>query len=131
MRAETTNPKRREMEKQIITGPLDKQQKERLENYMYDHIKDSLQYSGLSIVWHESVDFRGYFGDLDEICDDSGKICDVLDTGDYEYHITDENEADFENVFWSARDKACREYRKKHELNPMTWMAPLIGGCGG
>lgn len=119
------------MEKQIITGALDKQHKERLESYMYDHINDSLQYSGLSVVWHESVGFRGYFGYLDEICDDNGKMCDVLDTGDYEYRITDENEADFEDAFWSARNRACREYRKKHELNPMTWMAPLIGGCGG
>ena len=77
------------MEKQIITGALDKQHKERLESYMYDHINDSLQYSGLSVVWHESVGFRGYFGDLDEIFDDNGKMCDVLDTGDYEYRITD------------------------------------------
>ena len=51
--------------------------------------------------------------------------------GDYEYLITEENESDFEDAFWSARDRACREYRKKHELNPMTWMAPIIGGCGG
>ena len=64
------------MEKQIITGALDKQHKERLESYMYDHINDSLQYSGLSVVWHESVGFRGYFGDLDEICDDNGKAID-------------------------------------------------------
>jgi len=119
------------MEKQTITGHLSAQQKEDIESYLYDHINDSLQYSGLSVVWHESVDFRGYFNDLDEICDENGKVCETLDTGDCEYWISEENESDFEDAFYSARNKACSEYRKKHESNPMCWMGPLIAGMGG
>ena len=57
------------MEKQIISGPLSAQQKKELESYIYNRINDSLRYSGLSVVWHESVDFSGYFSDMDEICD--------------------------------------------------------------
>lgn len=76
------------MEKQKITGHLSAQQKEDIESYLYDHINDSLQYSGLSVVWHESVDFRGYFSDLYDICDENGKVCETLDTGDCEYWIS-------------------------------------------
>jgi len=119
------------MEKQVITGRLSEQQKEWLESGMYDLINDSLVYSGLGITWHELVNFRCYFDDMDKICDENGEICDVLNMEDCEYWITKENEVDFEDVFWSARKRACEEYRKKHELNPMTWMAPLIAGCGG
>ena len=118
------------MEKQIISGPLSAQQKRELESYIYNRINDSLRYSGLSVVWHESVDFSGYFSDMDEICDENGKECDILDTGDYEYRINQDNEVDFAEAFEAARDMACGEYRKKNELNPMTWMAPFIGGCG-
>ena len=62
------------MEKQTITGHLSAQQKEDIENYIYDRINDSLQSSGLGVVWHESVGFRGYFDDMDEICDENGKV---------------------------------------------------------
>lgn len=117
------------MEKQIITGPLDEHHKDLLENYFRDRVEDSLQYGGLSVVWHESVGFRGYF-DLFDTVDEDGYLHSVLDTGDCEYLITEENESDFEAAFGNARDEACREWMKKHELNPMTWMAPAIGGCG-
>jgi hypothetical protein len=117
------------MEKTIITGPLSERQKEALESHFLERVNDSLQYGGLSVVWHESVGFRGYF-DLADTWDDDGNLYSVLDTGDCEYRITEENEADFEAAFGNARDEACREWRKKHELNPMTWMAPAIGGCG-
>ena len=119
------------MEKQIITGPLSERQMDELEEYIRDRVNDSLRYGGLSVVWHESVGFAGYFDDLDELCDESGDVCRILDTGDCEYRITAENESDFVAAFEAARDEACREWRKKHELNPMTWMAPIIGGCGG
>lgn len=119
------------MEKQTITGHLSSQQKEDIESYIYDRINDSLQYSGLGIVWHESVSFRGYFDDMDEICDENGKVCETLDTGNCEYWISEENESDFEDAFYSARNKACGEYRKKHEPNPSCWMEPLIAGMGG
>jgi len=58
-------------------------------------------------------------------------VCETLDTGDCEYWISEENESDFEDAFYSARNKACSEYRKKHESNPMCWMGPLIAGMGG
>lgn len=119
------------MGKKTITGHLSAQQKEDIENYLYDHINDSLQYSSLSVVWHESVDFRGYFNDMGEICDENGKVCETLDTGDCEDWICEENESEFEDSFYSARDKACGEYRKKHEPNPLCWMGPLIAGMGG
>ena len=108
------------MEKQIIDGHLNAQQREDLKNQIYDNIKDSIEYSGLTITWHEMVSFDVYFDDKD-----------IIELEENVYRITEENMEEIWSAFEDAREEACREYREEHKLNPMTWMAPIIGGMGG
>ncbi len=67
------------------------------------------------------------FFDIDELWDDNGKQCALLDTGERRYMMDDQNESDIQLAFIEARDKACREY--KTEIDPLAWMGALIGGC--
>ena len=112
------------MEKQIIDGHLSTQEKEELENQIYESVKDSLRYSGLSITWHEMASFEVYF---DGVEDGTG----IIELGCCRYRVNEKNKSDFVDAFENARERACEEYKNKHRLNPMTWMAPFIGGMGG
>jgi hypothetical protein len=116
------------MEKQIITGPLDIAQRIALEEYMYNKIKDAMRYDGKCVAWFELLEMSDFF-DIDELWDDNGKPCDVLDTEECRYIMDDQNEFDIQLAFIDARDRACREY--KTEIDPLTWMGSLIGGCEG
>ena len=112
------------MEKQIISGHLSTQEKEELENQIYESVKDSLRYSGLSITWHKMASFEVF---CDGVEDGTG----IIELGCCRYKVTEENKCDFVEAFEEAREKACSEYREEHKLNPMNWMAPFIGGMGG
>ena len=112
------------MEEQIIDGRLNAQEKEEVENQIYESVKDSLKYSGLSITWHEMASFGVYFDGVEE---GTG----IIELGGCRYRVTEKNKCDFVEAFEEAREKACREYREEHKLNPMTWVAPFIGGMGG
>ena len=116
------------MEKQIITGPLDIAQRIALEEYMYNKIKDAMRYDGKCVAWYELSEMSDFF-DIDELWDDNGKQCDVLDTEECRYLMDSQNEFDIQFAFIDARDRACREY--KTEIDPLAWMGSLIGGCGG
>ncbi|MBQ6156390.1 MAG: hypothetical protein IJK22_07285 [Bacteroidales bacterium] len=104
------------MEKQIITGPLDIAQRIALEEYMYNKIKDAMRYDGKCVAWYELSEMSDFF-DIDELWDDNGKQCDVLDTEERRYMMDDENEWDIRSAFVNARDRACRE--KIKEDNPI------------
>ncbi len=116
------------MEKQIITGALNIAQRIALEEYMYHKIKDAMRYDGKCVAWYKLSEMSDFF-DIDELWDDSGKQCDVLDTEECRYPMDDENKFDIQLAFIDARDRACREY--KTDIDPLVWMGSLIGGGGG
>ena len=113
------------MGKQIITGPLDIAQRIALEEYMYHKIKDAMRYDGKCVAWYELSEMSDFF-DIDELWDDNGKQCALLDMGERRYMMDDQNESDIQLACIEARDKACREY--KTEIDPLAWMGSLIGG---
>lgn len=96
------------MEKQIITGPLDIGQRIALEEYMYNKIKEAMRYDGKCVAWYELSEMSDFF-DTDELWDENGKQCDVLDTEECRYMIDDKNDSDIRLAFINARDRACRE----------------------
>lgn len=104
------------MEKQIITGPLDTAQRIALEEYMYNKIKDAMRYDGKCVVWYELSEMSDFF-DIDELRDDNGKQCALLDTEECRYMVDDENKFDIQLAFIDARDRACRE--KIKDDNPI------------
>lgn len=113
------------MEKQIITEPLDIAQRIAQEEYMYNKIKETMRYDGKCVAWYELSEMSDFF-DIDELWDDNGKPCAVLDTEECRYMMDDRNEFDIQLAFIEARDRACREY--KREVDPLAWMGSLIGG---
>ena len=113
------------MEKQIITGALDIAQRIALEEYMYHKIKDAMRYDGKCVAWYKLSEMSDFF-DIDELWDDNGKQCAVLDTEEYRYRMDGQNKFDIQLAFIDARTRACREY--KREIDPLAWMGALIGG---
>lgn len=63
------------------------------------------------------------FFDIDELRDDNGKQCALLDTGERRYIMDDQNKFDIQLAFVDARTRACREY--KTEIDPLAWMGAL------
>ena len=116
------------MEKQIIIGPLDIEQRIALEEYMYNKIKEAMRNDGKCVAWYELSEMSDFFN-IDEIWDDNGKPCAVLDTEECRYIINDPNEFDIQLAFIDARDRACREFKNKNGIDPLAWMGALIGGC--
>ena len=122
------------MEKQIIDGPMNVDERLELEKYMYNDIKDSIanEVRFRSITWYELSTFNSFYSELLEIEDNDGNIVGKgIETGEYKFILNEKTEDDFITAFGYARRKACEEYKKKHAPNPMTWMAPIIGGMGG
>ncbi len=89
------------MEKQFITGPLDTAQRIALEECMYHKIKDAMRYDGKCVVWYELSEMSDFF-DIDELRDDNGKQCALLDTGERRYMMDDQNESDIQLAFIEA-----------------------------
>lgn len=116
------------MEKQIITGPLDIAQRIALEECMYHKIKEAMRYDGKCVAWYELSEMSDFF-DIDELWDDNGKQCAVLDTEECRYMVDGQNKFDIQLAFIDARDRACKEY--KRDIDPLAWMGSLIGGWGG
>lgn len=107
------------MEKKIITEPLDIEQSIELTTFMYNRMIDTMTQSGLSIVWYETSSMMDFFEEMPEICDDEGNIVgEGIETSDYKFVLNNKTISDFEEAFWSARKRACEEYKRKHEYNP-------------
>ena len=120
------------MEKQIIDGPMDIDQRINLENVIYDIVKTSMDQRCLSMAGGETYCSVDFFSELNEVTDDFGNVLGKgLETEDSIYILNEMSESDFTTAFLEGRDKAIQEIKKKNAPNPMTWMAPIIGGMGG
>ena len=120
------------MEKQIIDGPMDIDQRIKLESAIYDIVKTSMNQRCLSMAWWETYCSVDFFNELNEVTDDFGNVLGKgIETEDCIYVLNGMSESDFTTAFLDGRDRAIQEIKKKHAPNPMTWMAPIIGGMGG
>lgn len=119
------------MEKQIITGPLDIEQRIDLKKYMYNCIRDSMEKNNLDVSWYESCSMRSFFRELTEIRDEDGnRIGDGLETSEYKFVLNDKTISCFRTAFSCAREKAIGEMRN-NEISPLVWMGPLLANFGG
>ena len=122
------------MEKQIIDGPMDIDERLELIEYMYNDINNSMENEGRfkSFAQYKLSTFNSFYSELQEIADNEGKIIGRgIETDEYIFILNEKTEDNFICAFQTANRKACKQYENKHAPNPMTWMAPIIGGMGG
>ena len=118
------------MEKQIIDGPMDIDQRINLENVIYDIVKTSMDQRCLSMAWWETYCSVDFFNELNEVTDDFGNVLGKgIETEDCIYILNRESEFDFTTAFLYGKEKAIQEINED-EISPLAWMGPLIAGIG-
>lgn len=116
------------MEKQIIDGPMDIDQRINLESAIYDIVKTSMNQRCLSMAWWETYCSADFFDELNEVTDDSGNVLGKgIETEDCIYILNRESEFDFTTAFHYGKEKAMIN---EDEISPLAWMGPLIAGIG-
>ena len=117
------------MEKQIIDGPMDIDQRIKLESAIYDIVKTSMDQRCLSMAWWETYCSADFFDELNEVSDDSGNVLGKgIETEDYIFVLNGMSESDFTTAFLEGKERAMLE--SKDEISPLAWMGPLIAGIG-
>jgi len=117
------------MEKQIIDGPMDIDQRIKLESAIYDIVKTSMDQRCLSMAWWETYCSADFFDELNEVSDDSGNVLGKgIETEDCIFVLNGMSESDFTTAFLEGKERAMLE--NKDEISPLAWMGPLIAGIG-
>lgn len=117
------------MEKQIIDGPMDIDQRINLENVIYDIVKTSMDQRCLSMAWWETYCSADFFDELNEVSDDSGNVLGKgIETEDCIFVLNGMSESDFTTAFLEGKERAM--LKNKDEISPLAWMGPLIAGIG-
>lgn len=117
------------MEKQIIDGPMDIDQRIKLESAIYDIVKTSMNQRCLSMAWWETYCSADFFDELNEVSDDSGNVLGKgIETEDCIFVLNGMSVSDFTTAFLEGKERAMLE--NKDEISPLAWMGPLIAGIG-